>query len=85
MNMQTKNLDHLGLVAGICEQIQLVEQIDAFFPNPLRKVTVGEATKAMILNALGFVSKPMYLTVDFFRNKAVDALFRPTLQAEDFN
>lgn len=85
MNMQTKNLDHLGLVAGICEQMQLVEQIDAFFPNPSRKVTVGEATKAMILNALGFVSKPMYLTVDFFRNKAIDALFRPTLQAEDFN
>lgn len=85
MKVQTKNLDHLGIVAGICDQIELVQQIDAFFPNQARKVSVGEATKAMILNALGFVSRPLYLSSEFLHNKAVDLLFRPDIQAEDFN
>ncbi len=33
MGYRTKKLDHLGIVAGICERIQLVEQIDSFFPE----------------------------------------------------
>lgn len=28
MSYQTRRLDHLGIVAGMCERIGLVEQID---------------------------------------------------------
>ncbi len=82
---RSQRLDHLGIVAGICDQIEIVETIDAFFPEQERKVTVGEATKAMILNALGFSSRPLYLTPEFFSNKPVGLLFREELQASDFN
>ena len=39
---------------------------------------------AMILNALGFVGRPLYLTPEFFANKPVNLLIRPHLQATDF-
>ena len=38
----------------------------------------------MILNALGFVSRPLYLTAEFFANKPVDLLTRSHLCAADF-
>ena len=39
----------------------------------------------MILNALGFVGRPLYLTPEFFSNKPVNLLIDPQLQASDFN
>lgn len=85
MDYQTKQLDHLGLVAGICERLELVEQIDSFFPNQQRKVSVGLAVKAMVLNALGFSSRPLYLSSEFFEKKSIEQLFGDTFQADDFN
>jgi len=81
----TQQLDHFGIVAGICKHIGLVETIDAIIGPTDRKVSVGEATLAMILNALGFVSRPLYLSPEFFRNKPVDLLIRDGLVADDFN
>lgn len=84
MSYQTKRLDHFGIVAGMCDRIELVEKIDAFFPDQNRKVTVGEAVKAMVINALGFASRPLYLSSEFFSNKPIELLFRPGLSADDF-
>jgi transposase len=81
----TQRLDHLGIVAGICQQISLIEQIDAYVGVTGRKVSVGEAVQAMVLNALGFVGRALYLTPEFFDNKPVDLLIREGLTAEDFN
>lgn len=81
----TQSLDHLGIVAGICRQIDLIEHIDACVGITGRKVSVGEAVQAMVLNALGFVGRPLYLTPEFFSNKPVDLLIREGLTAEDFN
>ena len=39
----------------------------------------------MILNALGFVGRALYLTPDYFDNKPVDLLIGPELSASDFN
>ena len=81
----TQRLDHLGIVAGICRQIGLIEQIDAFVGPTERNVSVGEASQAMIINALGFVGRPLYLTPEFFANKPVDLLISENLRADDFN
>ena len=81
----TQSLDHLGIVAGICHEIGLVETIDTFIGQTHRKVSVGQAVMAMILNALGFVGRPLYLTPEFFSNKPVNLLIHPQLQASDFN
>lgn len=81
----TQSLDHLGIVSGICQQMGLIEQIDAYVGVRGRKVSVGEAVQAMVLNALGFVGRPLYLTPEFFSNKPVDLLIREGLTSEDFN
>jgi transposase len=81
----TQRLDHLGIVAGICQQITLIEKIDSYVGVTGRKVSVGEAVQARVLNALGFVGRALYLTPEFFDNKPVDLLIREGLTAEDFN
>lgn len=81
----TERLDHLGIVAGICDEIGLVEQIDSIVPAPRRQVTIGQAVKAMVINALGFVSRPLYLTPEFFANKPVGLLIGPGITAEMLN
>ena len=59
MEIQVKNLDHLGIVAGIVDQIGLVEEIDRLIkPHPQQIISTGQVVKAVILNGLGFVSAP---------------------------
>jgi len=82
--IETKRLDHLGIVAGVCKEIGLVELINELIPSK-RKVSVGGATLAMILNGLGFSNRRLYLTPQFFESKSVDILIREGLKAEDFN
>ena len=82
---RTERLDHLGIVAGICDEINLVETIDRLAPAPRRQVTIGQAVKAMVINALGFASRPLYLTPEFFANKPVDLLIGPGIKAEMLN
>jgi transposase len=82
---RTERLDHLGIVAGICDEIELVEQIDHLVPAPRRQVSLGQAVKAMIINALGFVSRPLYLTPEFFTNKPVELLIGAGITAEVLN
>lgn len=75
MSIQVKNLDHLGIVAGIIDQIGLVEEIDRQIPkHPQQIISTGQVVKAMILNGLGFVSAPLYLFSEFFVGKATEHL-----------
>ena len=82
---ETQRIDHLGIVAGVCQEISLIEQIDGQVKASGRKVSCGQGTQAMILNALGFVGRALYLTPDYFENKPVDLLIAPELSAADFN
>jgi hypothetical protein len=70
----TERLDHLGLVAGMCHEIELIDTVDAFVGPTERKVSVGAALQALVLNALGFVGRPLYLTPEFFAQKPVELL-----------
>ena len=73
MDIQVKNLDHLGIVAGIVDQIGLVEEIDKQIKrHPQQIISTGQVVKAMILNGLGFVSAPLYLFGEFFTGKATE-------------
>jgi hypothetical protein len=82
---ETKRLDHLGIVAGICQEIGLVEVIDEQVGANGRQVSVGQATQAMILNGLGFSSRALYLTSEFFANKPVELLVGPGISAAMLN
>jgi hypothetical protein len=82
---EAQRMDHHGIVAGICHEIGLVEEIDQIVGRGERKVSCGEATLAMLLNGLGFSSRALYLVSDFLRNKPVDLLINPNLTAANFN
>ena len=86
LQYETKRLDHLGIVAGICKRIGLIDLIDQQLPTPGgRKVSCGQATQAMILNALGLSGRALYLMPEYMKNKPVDLLIGEGLVAEDFN
>ena len=82
---QTQRIDHLGIVTGICQEIGLIEKIDAQVKSSNRKVSCGKGTQAIVLNALGFVGRALYLMPDYLHNKPVDLLIDPDLTADDFN
>jgi hypothetical protein len=73
--LKIRNIDHLGIVAGIVDQIGLVEIVNAEIgENSQEKISAGIVVKAMILNGLGFVSAPLYLFSKFFEGKAIEHL-----------
>ena len=78
-------LDHLGIVAGICHEIDLIEQIDQRVAKRDSPVSVGQAVQAMVINALGFVSRPLYLSPEFFHNKPVDLLVGEAIEAKQLD
>lgn len=83
---ETMRIDHLGIVAGICRQINLIPIIDESLPSPMnRKVSCGQATQAMVINALGLSGRALYLMPEYMQNKPVDLLVGEGLVAEDFN
>jgi hypothetical protein len=59
----TERLDHLGIVAGICHEIELIERIDILAGENDRKVSVRQAVQEMVLG------KP----VDFFIGEGLTA------------
>ena len=86
MDIQVKNLDHLGIVAGIIDQIGLVEEIDRQIEqHPQQIITTGQVVKAMILNGLGLVSAPLYLFSEFFVGKATEHLLGEGIKPEHLN
>jgi transposase len=86
MGYVSKNIDHLGIVAAVCKEIGLVEEVDKIVGvNDKQIVTTGESLMAMVINGLGFVNRPLYLTPEFMKNKPMELFFRNDLKPEDFN
>lgn len=74
-DISVQDIDHLGIVAGIIDEIGLVEQINQLLgTHPQEIISPGQAVKAMILNGLGLVSAPLYLFEKFFVGKATEHL-----------
>jgi len=82
----SKDMDHLGLVAGMCDEIGLVETIDQIIPpDPRSGISVGECAKLMIINGLGFSSRPLYLEAQFFSSKSTKRLLGRELPSEEIS
>ena len=80
-----ERLDHLGIVAGVCQEIGLATWLDAQDPTHRQQVSVGTATVAMILNGLGFSNRQLYLVPQYFANKPVEHLLGVGIKAEMLN
>jgi transposase len=83
----SKLLNHLGLVAGMYDELGLGELIDSLIIQDSRQrtVSIGQAIKAMVLNGLGFTHRALYLTPHFFQDKPVDRLIGEGIEAEHLN
>jgi hypothetical protein len=58
--IEVRDTDHMGLVAGIIDEIGLVGQVDRKLgTDPRERVSCGRAVKAMILDGLDFLSPEM--------------------------
>ena len=85
-DLEVKDLDHLGIVAGIIDELGLVEQLnERLGEDPREKMSSGLVVKAMILNGLGFVSEPMYLFETFFEGKAIEHLLGDGVKSSYLN
>ncbi len=80
-----ERLDHLGIIAGVCQEIGLGQCLDAQEPGKRQQVSRGTATVAMVLNGLGFSNRQLYLVPQFFANKPLEHLLGVGILAEMLN
>ena len=85
-NIEIKNLNHLGIIAGIIDEIGIVEIVDEQLGTDLKEiVSPGIIIKAIILNGLGFVARPLYLFPQFFEDKATEHLLGKGILPQNLN
>ncbi len=82
----TKSLEHHGLVAGFCKEINLANIIDqALGTSEHRQVSFGNLFVAMIINGLGFTGRTLHMYSEYFSDKPLDRLIGPNIKAEHIN
>ena len=85
-DIQVQNLDHLGLVAGIIDEIGIVEIINEQIGIERDEiVTAGQVVKAILLNGLSFVARPLYLFPQFFEDKPTEHLLGEGIEPKHLN
>lgn len=86
VQIDVQDLDHLGIIAGIVDEIGIVEIINKEIGTDEReKVSAGQVVKAMIVNCMGFLTAPLYLFSEFFEGKATEHLIGSGVKAEYLN
>ena len=87
MTYSIKNIDHLGLVSGMCKEIGIAKIVDQAHPKQSKdkKVTYGQLVEAMILNGLGFVGRTLHMYPEYFADKPVERLIGKGIKAEHIN
>lgn len=81
-----KNIDHLGIVAGLIDEIGIVEIINSKLGIGNReKISSGTLVKAILINGLGFVSRPLYLFSQFFEDKGIEKLLGAGVKSDYIN
>lgn len=81
-----KNIDHLGIVAGLIDEIGIVEIINYKLGiDPREKISAGILVKSILINGLGFVSRPLYLFNQFFDDKGIKILLGSDVESDYIN
>jgi transposase len=83
----SKQLDHLGLVSGMIDELGLVSQIDSLMSvqDKDRDLSIGTICKALIINGLGFVQRTLYMVPSFFDDKPIALLLGNGVTADQLN
>jgi transposase len=82
-----QTVDHLGLVAGMFDELGMGDVIDQATPQhpELRDLTVGEAVKAMVRNGLGCIHQTLDLVPRCFQHKPTARLMAPRVIPAQLN
>lgn len=84
--IEVQDIDHLGIIAGIVDEIGIVEIIDELLgTHDQEQVSPGQVVKALILNGMGFLTAPLYLFSEFFQGKATEQLIGSGVTPEHLN
>ena len=66
-NLKIKRLDHHGIVVGVIDDLKIVEIVNQWVGvDEQEPVSSGMIIKSMILNGLGFSSRPLTLSSQLF-------------------
>jgi transposase len=81
------SLDHLGLVAGMFDELGMGDVIDKATPQhpEMRDLTVGEAVKAMVRNGLECLNQTLDLVPRCFQHKPTSRLMAPRVIPAQLN
>jgi transposase len=86
MEIRTLPLDHLGLVSGVFDQLDIADLIDDRLPKKRNhNLEHSRLIKAMILNGLGYVGQRLYLFPEFYEKLPVERLLGEGVTATDLN
>ena len=86
MEIESRRVDHLGIVAGMIRKVGMIKLIDDLLGvDDQNEVTPGEAVASMIMNGLGVSNRVLTLSPQFYETKALDILLRPGIKPEHLN
>lgn len=81
MNPETKyyteRIDHLKIAAGIYQETGLIEEDNSQDGSSVHNVSSWKATHAVVLSALGFSRRALYLVPDYLYSKPLGVLIEP--------
>ena len=71
--VETARLDHLGLVAQMADNIFLSDTIDQLSGEVDSReiISTGQAIQAMCINCLGFTTRALHVTPQFFQTRDI--------------
>ncbi len=81
-------LGHLGLVGTYIQEAGIIENIDSLIPkksNNPSHLTHGQVVALMVLNGVGYTTRPLYMTHNFFEAKDVEAMLGIKFETEWLN
>ena len=68
-------IHHLGMVGAFIQETGIIETIDEMIPktsnNNSAHFTHGQVVALMIINGLGYTSRPLYMTHQYFLKKDI--------------
>jgi len=86
MKLSSAYLGHHGLVAGLYDELGIGDVIDQNLPKQgQHKLPHSVAVKAMIINALGFNERRLYMFPEFFENLDTERLLGTGVVPADIN
>jgi len=69
VQIDVQDLDRLGIITRIVDEIGIVEVIQEIGTDLSKKVSAGQVVKAMIINYMGFLTALLYLFSEFLQGK----------------